>query len=183
MTEHPTVPTEARGRIPTTADDAAPEDGMLGRRRCRDTVARQLQLIWLRFVRNRAALVGGAVVLTVYLLAAVRRLRRPVRRRPALRCGHHTPAPADLPGGRRPDLPARARPEDRRPTRDAAAAPTSPTRHRRSRSSFFVHGTSRTPVRFHPERRPPVGRRSAKTWACFLLGHRPPGARSVLAAC
>src|SRR5579859_838069 len=31
----------------------------------------QLELIWLRFVRNRAALVGGGVVLALYLLAAL----------------------------------------------------------------------------------------------------------------
>jgi peptide/nickel transport system permease protein len=30
----------------------------------------QIELIWLRFVRNRAALVGGAVVLTLYVVAA-----------------------------------------------------------------------------------------------------------------
>ncbi|HLZ26167.1 MAG TPA: ABC transporter permease [Chloroflexota bacterium] len=30
----------------------------------------QIQLIWLRFIRNRAALVGGAVVVTLYLVAA-----------------------------------------------------------------------------------------------------------------
>lgn len=41
---------------------AAAEDARYGRS--------QLQLIWLRFVRNRAALVGGAVVATLYLVAA-----------------------------------------------------------------------------------------------------------------
>src|SRR5438477_4505562 len=30
----------------------------------------QLQLIWLRFVRNRAALVGGGVIVLLYLMAA-----------------------------------------------------------------------------------------------------------------
>jgi peptide/nickel transport system permease protein len=41
---------------------AAAEDARYGRS--------QIQLIWLRFVRNRAALVGGAVVVTLYLVAA-----------------------------------------------------------------------------------------------------------------
>src|SRR5207237_1202283 len=30
----------------------------------------QLELIWIRFVRNRAAMIGGGVVIVLYLIAA-----------------------------------------------------------------------------------------------------------------
>jgi peptide/nickel transport system permease protein len=46
------------GPLPLAAED----DARYGRS--------QIELIWLRFVRNRAALVGGAVVLTLYMVAA-----------------------------------------------------------------------------------------------------------------
>jgi peptide/nickel transport system permease protein len=42
----------------TTADKVGPGRG-------------QLELVWLRFVRNRAALVGGAVVVALYVVAAL----------------------------------------------------------------------------------------------------------------
>jgi peptide/nickel transport system permease protein len=34
-------------------------------------VASQRQLVWLRFVRNRAAMIGGGVVIALYLIAAI----------------------------------------------------------------------------------------------------------------
>jgi peptide/nickel transport system permease protein len=50
-------------RTPPAADPlTADEEARYGRR--------QIDLIWLRFVRNRAALVGGAVVILLYLIAA-----------------------------------------------------------------------------------------------------------------
>ncbi len=42
---------------------AAHEDARYGRR--------QIELVWLRFLRNRAALIGGGVVLLLYLMAAL----------------------------------------------------------------------------------------------------------------
>jgi peptide/nickel transport system permease protein len=51
------------------SDDDAPEEGILSREDDRRYARTQLQLIWLRFTHNRAALAGGTIILIMYLLA------------------------------------------------------------------------------------------------------------------
>ena len=54
---------------PDDPDPQVAEEAVLSRDDERRYARTQLQLIWLRFLRNRAALAGGTIILVLYLLA------------------------------------------------------------------------------------------------------------------
>ena len=54
---------------PDEPDPQVAEDTVLSRDDEKRYARTQLQLIWLRFLRNRAALVGGTIIVVMYLLA------------------------------------------------------------------------------------------------------------------
>ena len=118
----------------------------------------QFELIRRRFLRNRAALVGGGVVVAFYL-GAGRELPGPATSTTGS-TAPSTSAPAGLPGRRRQDLPARAgRDDDHRPETLRRTYVPDPTtkidpvlRHRRPVQAHGLVPDRRAPV-WPPEQR------------------------------